>query len=204
MTRLDPSLAPHPEHAAFARRMAKLAADAGAAGRWSGVLFRSAEPVYAAREDRLDGVGGRLNGGRWNPAGLACVYGSTTPEGAMAETLATQRHYGLPAESAMPRTFFAFEATLYRVLDLTDGTVRRRLDVALRDLLACDWRGDRAAGREALTQAVGRAAADAGFAALIVPSAAEAGVVNLAVYPPAFGTRDRLAALAADKLRPAD
>ena len=121
----------------------------------------------------------------------------------MAESLANQRHYGLPAESAMPRTFFAFEATLCRVLDLTDGTIRRRLGVALRDLLRCDWRGDYAAGREAATQAVGRAAAGAGFAGLIVPSAAEAGVVNLAVYPPVFGVGDRLAALAADKLRPA-
>ena len=148
MSHLDPSLTPHPDQPAFSRRAAKLVSDGAMVGRWTGVLFRSADPTYAARWDRLDGIGGKINGGRWNPAGLACVYGSTTPEGAMAETLAAQRHYGLPAESAMPRTFFAFDATINRVLDLTDGTIRRRLNVALRDLLTCDWRGEQAAGRE--------------------------------------------------------
>lgn len=119
----------------------------------------------------------------------------------MAETLANGRHYGLPAESAMTRTFFAFEATLACVVNLTDGQVRRRLGVALRDLLDCDWRAERDAGREALTQATGRAAAEAGVVALIVPSAAEPSGVNLAIYPPAFDPGDELRALTADRIR---
>ena len=200
MSDLDPSLTPHPEHPALLRRMRRLVEDDVAAA-WSGVLFRAAEPKYAAQEDRLDGVGARMFGGRWNPAGLACVYGAMTPETAMAEALATSRHYGLPAESAMPRTFFAFEATLGVTLDLTDGLVRRRLLVSLRDLLECDWRADVDAGRESLTQAVGRAAAGAGVAGLVLPSAAEPGGVNLAIFPPAFRHDDRLAALAVDRLR---
>ena len=141
---LSCDLAPHPRHDALLRRAARLA---GECGPWRGVLFRAAEPRYAARVDRLDGVGAKLFGGRWNPAGLACVYGSAAPETAMAEALAAGRHYGLPPESAMPRTFFAFDAEFGRLLDLADGATRRRLGVALRDLMDCDWRAGRGAGR---------------------------------------------------------
>lgn len=199
MSPLDPELRPYPRYAAIARATLRLIDEAAP---WQGTLFRSAEPTYAAREDRLDGVGGALHGGRWNPLGLACVYGSMTPEGAMAETLANQRHYGLPAEAVMPRTFFAFEGVVGRALDLTDGDIRKRLGVTLRDLLACDWRGDRDAGREALTQAVGRAAVEAGMAALVVPSAVLSDGINVALFPPAFTGDDVLRALRADQLRP--
>lgn len=202
MIDLDPSLTPHPDYTALLRRMRRLATDAVRV--WSGVLFRAAEPKYAQQEDRLDGIGAKMFGGRWNPAGLACVYGATTPETAMAETLATSRHYGLPAESAMPRTFFAMKAALAVTLDLTDGPLRRRLLVSRSDLLQCDWRADASAGRESLTQAVGRAAAETGVAGLVVPSAAEVGGVNLAMFPPMFRSRDRLDPLAVDRLRALD
>ena len=195
---LDPAVAAHPQHDALLRRMLRLAADAQP---WHGVLFRSAEPKYAMRDDRLDGIGGEKNGGRWNPVGCRCVYGSLTPESAMAETLAAGRHYGLGPHAAMPRTFFAFEAEVTAALDLTDGAARRRLRVPLADLLGCDWRGERAAGREALTQTVGRAALRAGVEALLVPSASEAGGTNLVVFPPALRPGSRLVALNADAIR---
>jgi RES domain-containing protein len=62
---------------------------------------------------------------------------------------------------------------LQRVLDLTDGAVLQRLGLRPEDLVAPDW---------ALTQELGRLAHEAGFGALLVPSAAIPGT-NLVLFP---------------------
>lgn len=50
-------------------------------------VYRSAGPEYANTADLVSGEGSRRYGGRWNPAGVAAVYGSLTPQTAMEETL---------------------------------------------------------------------------------------------------------------------
>jgi RES domain-containing protein len=142
------------------------------AGPFSGTLFRSCEPQFANPDDVLTGEGSRRFGGRWNPKGMAAVYGSFTPETAMAETLAYSRYLGLPPQAAMPRTFVAVSVRLACVFDLTIGEHRRLLRVSERRMLETDWREALRQGKTALTHEVAQGAFKAGLEGLIVPSAA--------------------------------
>ena len=133
---------------------------------------------------------------------MHAVYGSTRPEAAMAEALAIYRHYGLPVHRGMPRVFFAFEAKrMTRMLDLTDGKVRSRLRVSAERMREYPWRADAAKHREALTQAIGRAALLAGFQGLIVDSTPSPGDRNVVLFPTAEGVEKRLKTLNERNLR---
>jgi RES domain-containing protein len=105
---------------------------------FAGSAYRSSTPKYANELDLLTGEGSKRNGGRWNPVGIAAVYASLTPETAMAETLAHNRYYGIPAEDAMPRTFVALGVTLQAVLDFRLGLVRQRIQVSSDRILTVD------------------------------------------------------------------
>jgi len=151
---------------------------AGRAISLSGEIYRSASPKYANSSDLLTGEGGRRFGGRWNPIGVATVYGSLTPETAMEETLAHSRYYSLPVHASMPRTFVAIAFSLAAVIDLTDGQLRQVLGVSEKRLLDCDWH---AAEKTPITQEVGRAVYNAGHEAILVPSAADRTGRNLVI-----------------------
>ena len=84
----------------------------------------------------LTGGGSIKAGASFNAAGsFPMVYGSTTPELAMIESLAFQRRAGLPAERAMPLVFKAISVKVERLLDLTDVKLLAALDVT-----GVDWR----------------------------------------------------------------
>ena len=152
--------------------------------RWSGVVYRSASPRYANGDDLLTGVGSKVAGARWNPPrSFPTVYASLDPHTALDEVLAHFRHYGIPVVSAMPRVIVAVRVELSRALDLTIGATRSALRVSARRMLRESWREEQAGGREALTQAVGRLAHELGWEALVVPSAARRGGVNLIIFP---------------------
>ena len=87
----------------------------------------------------------------------------------------------------MPRVTVAVRIELTGVLDLTDGVNRSTMRVSAHRMLREPWREEQAAGREALTQALGRLAYELGWEALVVPSAARRGGVNLIIF------RDNLA-----------
>ena len=179
----------HPEYPRIARAFARVPA----AG-WSGVAYRSVSPAYAGTRDLLSGEGVRRHGGRWNAAGsFAVVYASLSPETAVAEALARVRHYGIPDADALPRVLVALDASLASLADLTDGGARRILGVSRRRLRSEPWRRAADAGREALTQAIGRAAFAAGLEALLVPSSASRAGANLVVFPERLRTGSRLA-----------
>jgi RES domain-containing protein len=191
MPPVSTALSSNPE---FSRLARALAAHPTLPRPWSGVVFRSASPAYAGSRDLLSGEGVRRYGGRWNPPGsLAAVYASTTPETALAEALAQFRRYGIPDREAMPRVLTALEARLSRLLDLTDGSVRRLLRVSRRRMAGEPWRALQERGREAVTQAIGRAAFEAGVEGLLTPSAAARKGVNLVVFPEALRPGSSLA-----------
>ncbi|HEY7114279.1 MAG TPA: RES family NAD+ phosphorylase [Thermoanaerobaculia bacterium] len=179
----------HPDFPRIARAIARLPRRA-----WSGVAYRSVSPARAGARDLLSGEGVRRWGGRWNAAGsFAAVYASLSPETAIAEALAHSRYYGIPDADAMPRVVVALDASLTTLLDLTDGSARRILRASRRRLRSEPWRRAAEAGREALTQAIGRAALAAGLEALLVPSAADRAGSNLVVFPASLRAQSRLA-----------
>jgi RES domain-containing protein len=159
----------HPDYARLLAAMKRAAAHAHA---WSGAIYRSAPPKWSAGRDMLTGVGSMKSGARFNAHGsFPAVYGGTTPEPAMIESLAYQRRAGLPVERALPLVFKAISVEAERLLDLTDATVLAELGVALDQLRTEAWWTARARGEESLRQAVGRAAHACEVQALLASSA---------------------------------
>ena len=129
---------------------------ASRAVRWSGVVYRSASPRYANKDDLLTGVGSKTAGGRWNPPkSFPTVYSSLDPYTVLDEVLAHFRYYGFLIESAMPRVIVSVRVRLATVLDLTDGKTRSALRVSERRILDEPWREAQKAGREALDAGLG-------------------------------------------------
>jgi RES domain-containing protein len=163
---------------------------------WSGSIFRSVTPRYAASADLISGLGSKKHGGRWNPPqSFRAVYGAGTPELAVAESLAHSRRFGIADADAMPRVLRSIDVRLLRAGDLTDGLVRRRLRATLADLVEEPWFERNGAGREALTQAVGRAAYQAGLDGLIAPSSQSRSGFVLVVFPDLLKPGARCAAI---------
>ena len=119
--------AAHHRHPRFAELRDELQAHPEWFVPWQGTLFRFQTVDFPAPGDVLSGAGARGRGGRWNPPGLATVYGSTTDTTALEECKAHDRYYGVETKS--PRLLVAIEAQLTRTLDLTDATTRRALGV---------------------------------------------------------------------------
>ncbi|MEX2389813.1 MAG: RES domain-containing protein [Phycisphaeraceae bacterium] len=185
----------HPEFEKLLERMIRWRSTAR---RWSGEGYRFVEPKFARRGDGVSGLGAKQFGGRWNPAGLATVYGSTSPIGAAAEAFGHFGHYGFRVDQATPRIVFAFQAKLLRVLDLTHGRTRQRLRVSEQRMLHCEWKRSRRTGQEQLSQAIGRAAAAAGMHGLLVPSV-QSEAPNVVVFPEHLPASCRLTVVNADE-----
>jgi RES domain-containing protein len=64
----------------------------------------------------------------------------------------------------------AIDLKLAKVLDLTDGMVRKTLGVSATRMRADDWRKLNRHGAESLTQAIGRAGYESGLEGLMVPA----------------------------------
>jgi RES domain-containing protein len=151
---------------------------------WSGIIYRSATVKYSRPGDIISGDGSRIHGGRWNaPDTFPAVYGSISPETALAESLAFHRNFGIPVFKAMPRVFVAIDCSLKSVLDLRDRNLTRRLGVPSAQTVSLDWRAVQDNGAEALTQALGRACHDAGLEGILVRSAADRNGHNVVVFP---------------------
>jgi RES domain-containing protein len=92
----------------------------------------------------------------------------------------------------MPRVTVSVRVRVERVLDLTDGKIRSALQVSERRMLDEPWREQQQAGREALTQALGRLIHELEWEGFLVPSAASRGGVNLILLPTNFSSRSSL------------
>lgn len=153
---------------------------------WSGHFFRFQTIQFPAGKDILSGTGARHRGGRWNPPGLAALYGSTTDTAALEEAKANDRYYGL--ETKTPRLVVAIEAKVGKMLDLTSPGIRRQLGITLAELSGEDWRKLLQSGQESLSQALGRAAASTGASGLLVRSTAVHQAHNVILFPPLGGS----------------
>jgi RES domain-containing protein len=104
-------------------------------------------------------------------------------ETALDEVLAYFRRYNLPVSQAMPRIIVSLQPKVQRVLDFTDGAIRRPLAVSERRILTKAWREENKRGREALPQALGRHAYEIELEGLLAPSAARKRGRNLILFP---------------------
>jgi RES domain-containing protein len=173
------------------------------AAPFRGILYRACDPTYANTRDLLTGEGSRKYGGRWNaPGRFAMVYLAQSFEGAVAETLGLAGRYGFNPAARLPLTLVAVDAVLETVLDFTDPRVRKMVGVTLTAMNACEWKRENVAGREALTQALGRAAFEQGADGIIVPSAVKRTFKNLNVFPANLRAPTGLTIRRADKLPP--
>jgi len=172
---------PHPRFDEF---FATLGAMISIARPFKGILYRACDPSYANTRDLLSGEGSRRFGGRWNaPGSFATTYLAQDIHGAIAETLGVASRYGFDFSSRLPLTLAAVDADLDTVFDLTDKKIRKDLGITLYAMNQCDWRGENAAGREAVTQALGRAAFEIGAHGVVVPSAVKRTYRNLNIFP---------------------
>jgi len=165
-----------------------MARAAALATTWEGEFYRSCKVRYARSADLTSGAGSLRWGGRWSGPGVArVVYGSTTPEAAVAESLAGLRRAGIEPARAAPFVIAALRAR-FVALDLTAPEVLTALGLDAVELADDPWWLAQGRGVESLTQAVGRSAFEAGLGGLRVASRAVPGGVNLAVFVERLGT----------------
>jgi RES domain-containing protein len=149
---------------------------------WEGDCWRFQDIEFPTANEILSGAGAQRFGGRLNFRGtFPVVYGSSTEDTALKESAARATRYGLVVRK--PRILVAIELKLQRVLDLRRANVRRLLGIALKELQHEDWEKLQDHGTEALSQALGRAASVTGAEAVMIPSFAQRGGVNVAWFP---------------------
>lgn len=186
-------VSPHTEYqriAAAARRLF----EAGAGVVFKGTVFRAAKPEYSKLPDLINGAGSKLNGSRWNaPGTFRVLHASESPESALSESLANYRHFGIPVPSDLHIVVRAVHVDARGFLDLREGEIRHAIRVSEERLLSARWELENRAGREAVSQAVGRAAAAAGFSGLIAPSAAVPEANNAVVLVDYLGPKGSVA-----------
>lgn len=178
---VTPVVDPHPDSEVLSNRLSKCLRFTE---EWSGAAYRFVTVAYASRRDLISGAGSRLHGGRWNPPGrFNVVYGGLSAQTAVTESLATAQAFGVPPASARPRVFAVLSLKLQRVLDITVAQVIEALQLDYQSMLAEDWKTAQDAGRESLTQALGRCAWELHLEGIVVPSAVVQGGKNIAIFP---------------------
>lgn len=167
--------------------------ESGAVVRFDGTVFRATNPKYSELPDLISGKGAKLKGSRWNaPGQMRVLHASDSPESALTEALATYRRFAIPIPSDLHIVVRAIHVDARSFLDLREGEFRQSIRVSEERLLSIDWEQENAGGQESVSQAVGRAAAEAGFCGLITPSAAVPDATNTAVFVDCLGSKGRI------------
>lgn len=188
----------HPDSEAVHKAVRALVVEVSS---YSATLYRVCETDYATQPDLLSGEGSKKCGGRWNiPGGARTVYLSTSLNGALDETLGVSSKYGWDPADRLPVTLVAVDVKVRRALDITSAKVRRRLGITIAAMVSADWKSENRQGRETISQCLGRAAVAEGIQAIVVPSAARRGVINVNVFADLLGKGDMLRARHAEKL----
>jgi RES domain-containing protein len=180
----------------------RIAACMPRAAKLKASAFRSAGVKYANEGDFISGSGAGYNGGRWNPPGVRAIYASLDPVTAVKETYQEFLKYGFEVSDIRPRVMAGVKLNVKRLLDLTDGGIRRKLGFTLRELTGEDWHTIQIDGEESWTQAIGRGATIAGFEGLLAPSARDWKGRNVVIYPDNLASTSTVELMAKDELPP--
>ena len=181
MNRPAPDIAPHKQ---FAEILAALDSAKDHARGWMGSGYRLAAVSHASASKILSGRGSQDFGGRWNAAGtFPAVYCSLLPETAVTETMTRFRKTGLKARQPLPGVLISLAVKLQRVLDFTDPHDISVAEPFLAKAKRENWQNLQDKGREATSQAIGRAAHQLGIEGILFPSAVVADAKNLVVFP---------------------
>lgn len=144
---------------------------------FSGYCFRCVKPHYSGSLDAFSGAGSQKVSGRFHVKGkFVIVYTSADLQTAQWEYLNTAASAGFDTAYLLPYTAISAEAKLSRVLNITNPSVRRTLNVTLAELRTSAWNGT---SQETLTQLIGRLAYEAGFEAIVAPSAGKGQNINI-------------------------
>lgn len=151
---------------------------------FSDVCFRNGSVKFANSRDILSAQGSFSAGRRFNFKGaFAVLYLACDLHTCLEESTKSLERDGFEVAIILPRVAIGIEVRLSLVLDLTNGTVRRRLGIAKKKLVAPNWmKTQNLDKQEAFTQQIGRLASEAGFEAILVPSAVTRGQ-NLDIFP---------------------
>jgi RES domain-containing protein len=159
------------------------------------VCFRVTDTARASAGQSLSTEGSRIHGGRYNPVNEFGVFYLSCD---LPTCLAEVNYYlsqdtGIELADLEPgiKTMVEVGVRLVKVLDLTNSEVQDALGVNEADLTA-EWEGIQAAGGESLTQSIGRFAREAGFEALLVPSARHQGYNLVIVNPDNLSAESRV------------
>jgi RES domain-containing protein len=137
-----------------------------------GIVYRQSSPKYAEISDSTLTASLR-GGGRFNPRGeFGAVYVSLEPETAMAELRRQATQRDIHVENLLPRTLFAANVQLQRVLNLDSDVVRKEWSLTTEALRSSNWEP---------CQRVARRARNEGYEAIRFPSATGSGG-NLAIF----------------------
>lgn len=158
---------------------------------FQGIAYRQANPKHAEVSERLLAASART-GGRFNPAGeFGALYVSLDAETPFRELLRQAEKDRTELWKQLPRTLFALEVRLGRLLDLTDPEIVSTW-MAPDALVADDWSG---------CQAVARKAREMGFEAVRYPSVTGAGE-NLAIFVDRLSPSSYVRIVNEERLRP--
>jgi len=151
---------------------------------FANVCYRNVSLQYANRIDIISAQGSINAGGRFNFKGAFDVlYLSCDLHTCLEETTKSLQRPGLEIAMLLPCVVIGIEVKLRRILDLTNDVTRRKLGITKNSLIATDWeKSQNIFHQEAFTQQLGRLARDAGFEAILVPSAVMRSK-NLDVFP---------------------
>lgn len=139
---------------------------------FAGTVFRQSSPRHAELSTHTLAASARA-GGRFNVAGaFGAIYVSLDPDTPLRELHRHCSRSGMDVAAILPRTLFAADTRLQRVLDLTDAAVRARWSLDHAALSSEHW--------DACWRVAERAR-DRGYEAIRFPSATGAGE-NLAVF----------------------
>jgi RES domain-containing protein len=139
------------------------------------------------RGQALSAEGCELYGGRYNPKGaFGAPYCGQTPAVCSAEV-----RRATAGRMATRFVLVSVNVERRRILDFTDQAILERLGLRSEDLARLDW---------TLTQELGRLARQAGFEALLVPSAAGPGS-NLVLFLDRLGPASSVLLVAAEPVQ---
>jgi len=114
---------------------------------------------------------------------MPTIYASTDPATLSAEAYYKGLRHGWTKADFNAQLMVGMHWELQAVVDLTAPATLKALKVTKREIVSCDWYAEQTAGREPVTQAIGRAAFENLAEGLIVPSARRKGGVNIVYYP---------------------